>query len=142
MHNAARRLSDSNKRFAKLDREITDALIKVNNDPSYYTKKGWRAKKASDKYREAVEKHRNAKGLSKIGTWIKKTIADDNRDRMDEWAMTSKKDRKQYIQKMRERNEAQKEAIKGFKEKQAGIILRDLGYEDTKRAREFVRQFF
>ena len=142
VYDAARRLSDSSKRFRELNQKKTDALIKNSNNPSYYTKKGWRAKKASDKYHEAAEKHRNAKGLSKIGTWIKKTIADDNLQRMNEWKITSKKDAKQYVQKTNELRKANEEAIKGFKDEQAGMILRDLGYEDTKKAREFIKGFF
>ena len=36
---AGRRLSESNKSYKELDRKITDALAKIHNDPSYYTKK-------------------------------------------------------------------------------------------------------
>lgn len=139
---ANHRLSKTNKRYAELDQEIDKAYRKIDNDPAYFTKKGWKAEKAHKKAVEANKKYQNAKGLSKAAAWVKKTIANDNAQRAVFLEMTSKRNYNEYIKKRDERYEAHAKATKGFKEEQAGIILRDLGYEDTKKARKFVSEFF
>ena len=104
-------------------------------------KKGWKANKSRQKYYKALEDHKNAKGVSKIGTWIKKTIADDVSQYRGDWEITSDKDFKESKEKQRERLAAEHEATKRFIEKQSSLILKELGYEDTKKAREFIRRW-
>ena len=139
---ADRRLSRTSKRYAKLNQEIDEAYKKIDNDPSYFTKRGWKAKKASDKAIEASKKYQNAKGLSKAYAWVEKTLADDKAQRAEFRVTNNNKNYNEYVKKRDERYEAQLKAAKGIKEEQAGAILRDLGYEDTKKAREFVAGYF
>lgn len=139
---ADRRLSRTSKHYAKLNQEIDKAYKKIDNDPSYYTKKGWKAKKASEKAIEARKKYQNAKGLSKAAAWVEKTLADDKAQRAAFRETSNNRNYNEYVKKRDERYEAQAKATKGIKEEQAGVILRDLGYEDTKKAREFVAGYF
>ena len=115
---------------------------KIDNDPSYYSKKGWKAKKASEKAIKARKKYQNAKGLSKAAAWVEKTLADDKAQRAEFRETYYNRNYNEYVKKRDERYEAHLKATKGFKEEQAGAILRDLGYEDTKKAREFVAGYF
>lgn len=137
---ADRRLSRTSKRYAKLNQEIDKAYKKIDNDPSYYTKKGWKARKASDKAIEARKKYQNAKGLAKATAWVEKVLANDKAQRAAFRKMVF--NRNEEVKKRDERYEAHAKATKGIKEEKAGVILRDLGYEDTKRAREFVAGYF
>lgn len=137
---ADRRLSRTSKRYAKLNQEIDKAYKKIDNDPSYFTKKGWKAKKASDKAIEARKKYQNAKGLAKATAWVEKVLANDKAQRAAFRKMVF--NRNEEVKKRDERYEAHAKATKGIKEEKAGVILRDLGYEDTKRAREFVAGYF
>ena len=137
-----RRLSRTNKHYAKLNQEIYKAYEKIDNDPSYFTKKGWKAKMASDKAIEARKKYQNAKGLAKATAWVEKVLANDKAQRAAFRKMVGKRNQNEEFKKRDERYEAHAKATKGIKEEQAGMILRDLGYEDTKKAREFVAGYF
>ena len=137
-----RRLSRTNKHYAKLNQKIYKAYEKIDNDPSYFTKKGWKAKMASDKAIEARKKYQNAKGLAKATAWVEKVLANDKAQRAAFRKMVGKRNQNEEFKKRDERYEAHAKATKGIKEEQAGMILRDLGYEDTKKAREFVAGYF
>lgn len=139
---ADRRLSRTSKRYAKLNQEIDKAYKKIDNDPSYFTKKGWKAKKASDKAIEARKKYQNAKGLAKATAWVEKVLANDKAQRAAFRKMVINRNYNEEVKKRDERYEAHAKATKGIREEKAGLILRDLGYEDTKKARDFVAGYF
>lgn len=115
---------------------------KIDNDPSYFTKKGWKAKKASDKAIEARKKYQNAKGLAKATAWVEKVLANDKAQRAAFRKMVINRNYNEEVKKRDERYEAHAKATKGIREEKAGLILRDLGYEDTKKARDFVAGYF
>lgn len=139
---ADRRLARTSKHYAKLNQEIDKAYKKIDNDPSYYTKKGWKAKKASDKAIEARKKYQNAKGLAKATAWVEKLLANNKAQHAAFRKMVGNRNYNESVKKRDERYEAHAKATKGIKEEKAGVILRDLGYEDTKKAREFVAGYF
>ena len=134
-------LSKSNKRYKELDRKISDAVSKIENDPSYYTKKGWKAEQARANYRAKLDQYKNAKGVSKAKALIELNIADDIRKRTGEKEILNAIDFYATTQKDKKRNAAINEAIKDFVEEQSGFVLRELGYEDTKKAREYIKNW-
>lgn len=98
---ADRRLSSTSKHYAKLNQEINKAYKKINDDPSYFTKKGWKVKKANDKAIEARKKYRNAKGLAKATAWVEKVLANDKAQRAAFRKMVDNRNYNEEVKKKR-----------------------------------------
>lgn len=141
VRSTSRMLSGTNKRYKKLDQKIADAVSKIENDPSYYTKKGWKAKQGRDNYRAKLEQYKNAKGISKAKALIELNIANDIRKRTGENEILNAIDFLATTEKDRKRNTAINKAVNSFIEEQSGFVLRKLGYEDTKKARAYIKNW-
>lgn len=141
VRSTSRMLSGANKRYKELNQKISDAVSKIENDPSYYTKKGWKAKQARENYRAKLEQYKNAKGISKAKALIELNIVDDIRKRTGKNEILNAIDFLATTEKDRKRNAAINKAVNSFIEEQSGFVLRKLGYEDTKKAREYIKNW-
>lgn len=141
VRSTSRTLSGTNKHYKELDQKISDAVSKIENDPSYYTKKGWKAEQARENYRAKLKQYKNAKGISKAKALIELNIADDVRKRTGKNEILNEIDFLATTEKDRKRNAAINKAVNSFIEEQSGFVLRKLGYEDTKKAREYIKNW-
>ena len=124
--------------YKKIDKKISDAMAKVDNDPKYYSKKGWKTKIAFDKWSEAKTDADNAKGLSKVPKNIKAQIAWEAYLNAGDREIYNEKSFEEHVKYRKERMAAESKAISKYVDKKAGMILRDLGYDDTEKGRKFV----
>ena len=124
--------------YQKIDKKIEEATTKVADDPKYYSKKGWKTKMAFDKYSQAQTDADNANGLSKVSKDIAAKLAFEkylNASDREIYNRTSFEISKYYDKK---RMNAVNKAITKYVDEKAGMILRDLGYDDTEKGRKIV----
>ena len=113
-------------------KEETD---RVHSDPKYQTDISRRFDEAGKRHTDALEKARNGKTFL-ARRQGKKELRDANRQltkAFDEWTHDAETQKR-----MAEADKVTSKILDKYYDKQASLLLKELGYEDTKKAREFI----
>lgn len=131
---------DKSKKGKQLNGRIAQKTREVTDNSSNYSKSGWKTHTAYDEWSKADDAYRNSKGLARIPKYLKKQRKWDQYRSAGDREIYNRKSFETSREYDKKRQEAIQKATASLVDKKAGILLRDLGYDDTKKGRDALKR--